>query len=197
MGCVDIEVGSEADCNNLPAGGTVATIIAINFNDIQSYTVVDGRITAIVLKSGKVAYLFSGFRNDVKDSEEVINPGIGLNQFKHLAGFTLYSRTQVQKNNIEKLSRGKFVFIVQLRGKDSDAYIVLGIKNGMAKVPEAIRNAHENGGYFLLNFATDTEDGEYEPKLPQSLGTDYGDAAMIINNLLPIPPILITLEINP
>jgi len=178
--------GSSPDCDNIPRGGTKPLIIGINYDEIEVNGIAydaDGRVTGITLVAGADAYRFVGFRNDVKKSDEVINPGVGINQFKHLAGFVIYERTQLDKNNIERLAKGRSVWITESKGRDADAVEVHGLDVGMEIVPGAIRNLHENGGFFILNFAT--PEGEYESKLPRSLGDDYADAQDIIDAIAP------------
>lgn len=184
MGCSTIDRGSAADCESLPSGGTRARVIVANFEDITGWTesTLDGRITGFTMAAGTSAYEFTGFRNDVKKSDEVVNPGIGINQFKHNVGWVIYERTQAQKNNVEKLARGKFIVFAENRGKDADAFEVIGKDVGVEIVAGPIRNAHENGGFFVLNFST--AEGEYESKLPQTLGTSYSNALTLIADLL-------------
>jgi len=181
-GCSDIDVGSAADCANLPAGGTRARVIAVNFEDITDWDETGGKITQVTMRTGTKGYEFTGFRNDVKKSEEVINPGIGINQFKHNVGWVIYERTQAQKNNIERLARGRFVLFVENKGKDSDSYEVVGKDVGVEIVPGPVRNAHENGGFFMVNFST--PEGEFEGKLPQTLGTTYAAGTALIADIL-------------
>lgn len=177
-------MGSQIDCDNIPKGGTRARVGVINYDDIDSITAdSDGRITAITLAGGATGYAFTGFRNDVKKSEEVINPGVGINQFRHSVSWVIYERTQEQKNNIERLSKGRFVVVAENRGKDDDAFEVIGVGVGVEIVPGAVRNAYENGGFFVLNFAT--PEGEYEPKLPQTLGTSYSNGSTLFDSLFP------------
>jgi hypothetical protein len=181
--CGTIDLGSDPDCDAIPKGGTRARVIVINFDDIETFAEdADGRITSITLVAGAGSYLFTGFRNDVKKSDDVANPGVGLNQFLHKTGWVIYERTQEQKNNVENLARGRFVVIAENKGRDDDAVEVIGIDVGVEIVAGPIRNAHENGGFFMLNFST--PEGEYEGKLPRSLGTDYDDAQTIIDALL-------------
>ena len=182
MGCGTIALGSDVACDAQAKGGTQSTITLFNYDDIDGYTEASGGITAIDLATGKQGWQFTGFRNDVKKSDEVVNPGVGLNQFRHLAGFVIYERTQAQKNNIEKLCKGRFVAIIENKGKDADAFEVLGKSVGLEIVVGPIRNAHENGGFFIMNFAT--PEGEFEPKLPQTLGTSYSNAETVIAALL-------------
>lgn len=183
MSCGTITMGSNIDCDNIPKGGSVARVGVLNYDDVTDITVVDGRITAITLREGARGYVFRGFRNDVQKSEEVANPGIGLNQFRHLIRWVVYERTQEQKNNIEKLAKGRFIVVAENRGKDDDAFEVYGVGVGVEIVAGAIRNAFENAGVFVLPFAT--PEGEFEPKLPQSLGTDYDNASMLFDTYFP------------
>ena len=184
MSCGYIDRGSNADCENLPPGGTRARFVVVNFEDITGWTesTADGRITGFTQTSGTQGYEFTGFRNDMKKTDEVVNPGIGLNQLKHGCGWVIYERTQVQKNNIEKLVRGKFIVFAENKGKDADAFEVIGKDVGVEIVPGVIRNAHENGGFFVISMAT--AEGEFESKLPQTLGTSYANAVTLIADLL-------------
>jgi hypothetical protein len=169
---------------NPPRGGTRPRIAGFNYDDVIDITHdADGRVLTIIMAPGTTGYLFEGFRNDIKKSDEVINPGVGLNQFRHLVGLVIYSRTQEDKNNIEKLCKGRSIWITESKGKDDDAVELHGEDVGVEIVPGAIRNLHENGGFFLLNFAT--PEGEFESKLPVSVGTDYDDAQEIIDALAP------------
>lgn len=177
-------MGSQIDCDNIPAGGTRARVGVFNHEDVTGWTEDgDGKITAISIAPGATGYLFSGFRNDVQKSEEVVNPGIGLNQFRHLVRWVIYERTQEQKNNIERLAKGRFIVVAENRGKDDNAFEVYGLKVGVEIVAGAIRNAFENAGMFVLPFAT--PEGEYEPKLPQTLGTSYSNASSLFDSYFP------------
>jgi len=172
----------------LPLGGTMKRICAINFEELDfsagdPYTY-DGtkKIINVAMASGKVAYEFKGFRTDVKKSAEVITPGLGPNQLKHLCAFVVCDRTQEKKNLVEQLMRGKFVVIAENIGADADAWEVIGAKSGLEMVAGVIQDAHVNGGYFTLNFAT--LDGEFETKLPQTLGGSYADGLTLVNALI-------------
>jgi hypothetical protein len=168
--CGAIDMGSGADCDNLPTGGTRARLLLANYDDITSYTEdADGIISAITLDGAAKFYEFLGFRNDVKKSEEVVKPEIGIPKFKHNCGFVIYENTQLQKNNVEKIARGRFVAIVENKGKGDNSYEVIGKGVGVEIVAGAIRNAHENGGFFVISLSTPDDQGELEPKLPQTL----------------------------
>lgn len=159
MSCDTIEIGSEADCTALPQAGTKARAVVMNYDQVSGYTLgPDGNVTSITLVPGAVAYEFFGFRNDIKNAMEIIRPDIGVTEFKHMFGMTIYERTQQQKNNVEALARGLYVVIVENKGLDDSSFEVLGLGVGMEIDAGPIRNAHENGGYFVMAFST-PEDG--------------------------------------
>ena len=189
--CGAIDRGSSADCDNLPVGGTEARMIVMNTADVAGYTEdADGNITDINLNPGATAYEFLGFRNDMKATQEAITPDVGPTRFKHGVGLNIYEMTQLQKNNIEKLARGNVVAIVENRGKDANAHEVFGKGVGLQIVPGVLRNAHENGGLYVLSLATPDGEGLTEPKLPQTLvvagsGSAYENNLAFIDDLLP------------
>jgi hypothetical protein len=193
MSCGTITRGSSADCDSLPPGGTNARLILFNFDDIEGFDEdSDNNITDITLKQGATGYEFLGFRNDVKKSEEVVKPEVGIPKFKHNVGFVVYENTQVQKNNVENIARGRFVAIVENKGKDNNAFEVVGKGVGLEIVAGPIRNAHENGGFFVISLSTPDDQGELEPQLPQTLkasgstsGTQYQANLALIDSLLP------------
>lgn len=186
-------MGGGADCDNIPVGGTNAIATAFNFNDVVDYTQdADGNITSINLASGATGFQFSGFRNDMKASEDTIKPDVGVTKFKHTAGFVVYENTQIQKNNVEGLSRGKFVVIIERLGKSDDSFEVYGKGVGLEIVAGPIRNAYENGGFFVISLSTPDDQGLLESKLPQTLkapigvsDTQYQANLAYINTLIP------------
>jgi len=186
MGCGNITRGGAADCESLPAGGTRARLILINTDDLATSNGFvengDGKITDINVTPGRAGYEFTGFRNDMKLVTEVATPAVGLNQFIHQTAWVIYERTQVQKNNIERMSRGRFYAILELKGQDDDAVVLLGKSVGIEAVAGPIFNAHENGGMFTITLRT--PEGEYESKLPQTVGTSYSNAQTIIDNVV-------------
>lgn len=183
MACGSITRGSEADCDNIPEGGTRARLLLANYDDVLSFDEdSDGNITGFELAEGAFLYEFLGFRNDVKKSEEVIKPEIGVPKFKHAVGFVVYENTQVQKNNVENMARGRFIAWVENKGKDENVFEVVGKGVGVSIVAGPIRNAHENGGFFVINLATPDDEGDLESKLPQTLQI-AGSGSIYENNL--------------
>jgi hypothetical protein len=191
MACGTIDRGSQADCDNIPDGGTRARLLVANYDDVVGYTEdADGNITDIELAVGAFLYEFLGFRNDVKKSEEVIKPDVGIPKFKHNIGFVVYENTQVQKNNVENIARGRFVAVAENKGKDANVFEVVGKGVGVEIVAGPIRNAHENGGFFVISLSTPDDQGELESRLPQTLlvagsGDAYQSNLAFLESLLP------------
>lgn len=193
VGCGAISRGSSADCNNIPDGGTRARLILFNFADVLNIVEDDdNNVTDIELVDGATGYEFLGFRNDVKKSEEVIKPDTGIAKFKHAVGFVVYENTQIQKNNIENIVRGLFIAVVENKGKNDNVFEVVGGGVGLSIVAGPIRNAHENGGFFVISLATPDDEGDLENHLPQTLliaetsgQTQYEANLAFLESLLP------------
>jgi len=211
-----ISMGSEiVECDDLPQSGTRDRIVLINFADVTKiYTNDDGKIVEILLKSSTSGgieldaeldaefgsdtvvygsgYVFTGFRNDVKKSDEVVKREKSNKRFKHNVGFVIYDLTQAQKNNIRNLVRGRVLAIVENKGRDADSIEVLGKECGLQIVGGPIRNAHEDGGFFIINLATPDNGVELERKLPQTLGISYEHGLSLIDILTgdtTVPPV--------
>lgn len=184
MACGTITRGSQAnECEDIAPGGTRARLLLANYDEVELIeTDADGNVTNIELASGAFFHEFLGFRNDVKKSEEVIKPEVGIPKFKHNVGFVVYENTQLQKNNVENIARGRFIAIVENKGKTADSIEVVGRGVGLEIVAGPIRNAHENGGFFVISLSTPDDQGELESNLPQTLNVG-GSGNVYQNNL--------------
>lgn len=221
MSCGTISRGSIPDCDNLPVGGTKARLILINWDDVLYILegndtlssgsvwgpefddtfgpIVEvgaglGVITSIVLKPGKQAYEFTGFRNDVKKSEETQKTTGNKKRFIHRCGFVIYEVDELQKLNIKDIAKGRFMAIVESKGEDPDSIELLGRDCGLQIVAGRIRDAYETQGVFVINLATPGNGVEYERKLPQTVGISYANGLEIIDGLMEPAPIGFIME---
>lgn len=184
MICDRITIGSQADCEDLPEGGTRARLILINYRDVVSITEDNnGIITSIELEDGKTGYEFLGFRADIKKVDSVFKTVL-KGRFKHSVGFVIYERTQVQKNNVKALAKGRFIAIIENRGKGENSIEVVGKNVGLRIVGGVIRDAYDNSGMFVMQLQTPDNDAEFEKKLPQNLGYSYEEGLIIISVIL-------------
>lgn len=185
MSCKFINTGSEPDCADLPEAGTRARLILINYTDVVRMLVSDiGVILSVEMRPGTVGYEFLGFRNDVKKSDEVIKRDQSKNRFKHFVSFVVYDRGQPQKTNVVNMVKGRFIAIVENKGKDENSIELLGREVGLQIIDGTIRDAHESGGFFIINLSTPDNGVEFERKLPQNVGNTYDDGLAIIEDIL-------------
>jgi len=191
MGCGTITIGSINDCDNPLKSGTQSTMYLANYDDLVSVTLspsTPNLITALTFVSSTVMYVFEGFKQDVKPTQEVIAPSNGSNQLKHALGFIIYQISQLQKNNIQRIAKGNFIAIVENKGKDANSFEVYGLGSGLQIVPGVVRDTYANGGGYIISLAT--LEGEFEPKLPQTLfSTDYATTLALVKGYAALPTI--------
>lgn len=179
-----IDIGSSPDCDDLPGVGTRARLVLMNYDDVQEVVIQDERVVEIILKAGKKAYEFLGFRNDMKKSDDVEEMEGLNNRFRHNLGFVVYEESQEQKTNIEGIVRGRFMAITERTGKTADSLELLGKDVGLEIRKASIRDAYENSGAFVLSLFTPENGKEMERQLPKSFGTDYENGQEMITVLL-------------
>src|SRR5690606_10294677 len=143
-----ITIGSQPDCNNLPAAGTRARLILMNYDDVAKVYTLNDKVTHIELKAGKAAYEFLGFRNDIGKIDEVVKGNL-KNRFSHSVSLVVYDISQVQKNNIRRLARGRLMAIVENKGMDADSIELLGRCAGLSINAQTIRSAQEQNVFTI------------------------------------------------
>jgi len=194
MSCTHISRGSTVEDCDLPQEGTRARLILINFDDVYKiYTNDDGKIIDVQLLPGTVGYEFTGFRNDMRKSEESLKTAGNKKRFIHRCGFIIYEVDQVQKLNIKDIAKGRFIAIVEGKGEEDDSIELLGKDCGLQIDAGQIRSAYDTGGVFQINLSTPDNGIEFERKLPQTLGTDYDNGQDIIDDII-IPSDVLALD---
>lgn len=192
MSCGTIGTGSRPDCDNPLKSGTQPRLFLMNFDDLLTTTAgtTPNLLAALTFATNTVSYLFEGYKQDVKPTQEVINPGNGQNQFKHNLNFLIYEITQVQKNNIQRLAKGNVIAIVENKGKNADSFEVYGLNSGLEIVPGVVRDPLANGGGYIISLAT--AEGEFEPLLPQTLfTTDYATTKALVEEYAGLPTVTV------
>jgi hypothetical protein len=193
MACGTIETGSQPNCDTPLKSGTRPRLFIANFDDVVSVTLsatTPNLITAITFRTGSTSFLFEGFKQDVKPSQEFIAPGNGANQLKHALNFVVYDISQIQKNNIQRFNKGRFVAIAENNGKNENSFEVYGLGSGMEIVPGVARDTYANGGGYLISLAT--PETEFEPLLPQTIfTTDYATTATLVEEYAALPTVTV------
>lgn len=197
MSCGTITIGSSPSCTDPLKSGTIPRLYLFNYDDVVSVTesaTTPNLITAITLASNTVAHVFEGYKQDVKPTQEVIAPGNGANQLKHGLGFIVYEITQLQKNNLQKVIKGRFIAAVENKGKENEAFEVYGLGSGMEIVPGVARDSYANGGGYIIQLAT--PENEFEPLLPQTIfTTDYATTLALLNEYAGLPTVTVISDV--
>lgn len=196
MGCGTITRGAIPICadDGTPLkSGTMPRMILFNLEDVLSVTEstsTPNLLTAMTLATNTVGYVFEGYKQDVKPTQEFVVPGNGGTMFKHMVNFIVYDITQLQKNNLQRMAKGKYVAIVENKGKNSEAFEVFGLGSGMEIVPGVARDTNANGGGYIITLAT--PETESEPMLPQTyFTTDYATTLAAVNELAGLPTVTV------
>jgi hypothetical protein len=165
----------------------------MNYDDLLSATPstsTPNLLTALIFATNTVSYLFEGYKQDVKPTQEVVAPSNGQNQFKHALNFLVYEISQLQKNNLQRLAKGRVIAVVENKGKDANAFEIYGLNAGLEIVPGVVRDPLANGGGYLISLAT--MDGEFEPLLPQTLfSTDYTTTKALVEEYAGLPTVTV------
>lgn len=197
--CGEIGAGSGYDCNNPLQGGADPNVILINFNDWgqPTYGSTPNLITGISLVNGKSAYKYEGFGRSVTPQVEAIKAGgSGQTLAKHQVTLFIFSRSQLTKNEIQKMFVGSFIAIVRAKAKTADAFEVFGLDSGLYLSAGVLNQLNENNGAYSVTLAT--QDGDSERKLPQTIydGTSFDTTKVMIDNTLYMPSILNLTDTN-
>lgn len=193
MGCGDLTRGSAYNCDAPLYGGTAARLFVINKGDITGVTesaTTPGLIEAITFKTGKVANIFTGFKNSVLPSLEKVSAPSGQALWKHITNFFVYENTQVWKNQLAKLGNGKFITVYQNSKEDVNAFEIQGLGCGLELQDGAVNNKSENQGAYNLILAS--ADTAIEAKPPQTLfTTDYATTLALIEGYAALPTVTV------
>ena len=191
MGCGTIIVGSQLNCDAPLKSGTRPRLFLANYDDVISVTLSSSTpnlITAVTFATGGTSFLFEGFKQDIKPIQEFIAPSNGLNQVKHGVSFIVYEITQLQKNNLQRVSKGRFIAITENNGKADEAFEVYGLGSGLEIVPGLTRDSYANGGGYIITLAT--PETEFEPLLPQTIfTTDYATTKTLVEEYAALPTV--------
>ena len=196
MACDLIVLGSRPVCadDGTPLkSGTMPRLFLFNLTEVLSATestTTPNLLTAITMATNTVSYVFEGYKQDVKPTQEFVVPGNGGTMFKHAVNFIVYDITQLQKNNLQRMAKGRFVAIVENKGKNDESFEVYGLGSGMEIVPGVARDTNANGGGYIISLAT--PEVESEPMLPQTLfTTDYATTLALVNEYAGLPTVTV------
>lgn len=185
MACGDLLSGFTLDCTAPLQGGVGgdSRLILLGSNHITAVTYdSDFQITAITKAATKTGFAFDGVKQSLKPSHEVVQFPNGLPGYRHQIVFSIFAYTQVQKNNIERLAKGRYLAVIENPKKDGSAFEVYGVNVGLEA--NVIRRANqEEGGAYVITLTS--PEGEPETKLPATIAAaNYAAAKVIADGIL-------------
>lgn len=195
MACDSISISGLYDCNSLPQGGAKARLILINFEELGSVVFNSNDvITNITMATNRCAYLFEGARDSLVKSEELIVPDSKISVFRHKIDFRVYDITQLQKNNLQNMSRGKYIAITENTQKNAQSFEIHGLNAGLVLAPGSLRASNANNGIWTLSLQS--AEGQEEIKLPQTIfATDWATTSTLVTGLT-FPPTITNLSVT-
>lgn len=187
--CGKISANITIDCLNPLQGGVDDRLILINSEDISSITrnVTNPQIIeAIILASGTIGYEVEG-KNQSVDGKQTFVKQKYSEVFDHEVNFYVFDITPDIKLQLEKMSKGKLVALLQNNFKGAGgnaAFEIYGLDAGLrlSAMDKDTNNVDTQGAYFVT---LKTNDVSKEPHLPATLFlTDYATSLAIVNGLL-------------
>lgn len=192
--CGGISSGAAFDCDSPLVPGLNPRVWLTNYDDISSLTF-DGSntrlVTDIVFQSGGALYVFDGVRQSSNANSELVAQTLAVG-FKHTVTLQVFDISSVQKLNLEKMSQGRMVAVVEhpnAAGNGDSVFEIFGGGVGMeVSTLTRISRDTESQGSYSLELSTSDNEGQ-ESTLPLSLfDTDYSTTlAKIIGYETPAP----------
>lgn len=137
-----------ANCSNLIRPGVEQLGYIINKGDIESFTVTEGVVESIVLKTGKNAHLIQQVgQQPFNGTSTEMQEGDFVNSFIRVVAFVVLDNSPaVARDIIEPLANGEFVVIIENKYKDDttkNAFEIIGLETG-ARASAISQNKYEN-----------------------------------------------------
>lgn len=171
MDCGAIVAGlTAATCGQIAASGTGTKIVLMNYDDIDKAgsTVAAGVASSIVMKPGKLGFLFETFEKSVT-GEATFSKGTYIDTYDHALTLRIFIKNQLTKTFINKLIGSRLVAVVENRGIGTAGevkYEVYGWDSGMRLTENAFTTDYADNVVYTAKLASD--DTSKEGQLPLS-----------------------------
>lgn len=191
MECAKITQGVAVNCTNPVQGGTKDNLYLFNYSDIEDAVVTrNGQNTQIieniVLASGVVGYRFEGQNNSNVPKVAMVK-GAYSNSFDHEVNFKIFDLTPTIKSELEKMSKGRLVAIVENYYKGTTgnaAFEIYGLDSGL--ILESLeRDASNADTQGMYDVTLKSSEKSREQHLPASFFiTSYAATKAIVEGLV-------------
>jgi hypothetical protein len=168
MDCGKITTGfTGGSCSDkLPIGGTGTRLIFINHSDIDfenSSAPSAGILDEIVLKTGKVGYLFETLGN-ANEGGFTFNKGTYVTTYAHSVTARMFKDGAAAKAWLDEIKDARLVIIVEKREDNASKFEVYGWNSGLKMSENTGSTTLTDNVAFAPVFSS--EDGAQEPALP-------------------------------
>jgi len=189
--CYDLTKSITNDCDNpmVPGADAKIWVFPKNVWDNAAKTV-DGTdsnlITGIVLASGETGIYIKGLNSSVEPSIE-LSVGTYGTTYIHSVTFKVFDNSNPVKAELEKLTKGKFVIVVQnnFKGAGNDVtFEIYGYNSGLRALEggRVVNDTDTLGGY---SFTLSSEETATEPRMPFGcLDNDYDTTLTLLNSIV-------------
>lgn len=143
------------------------TILNERLLAVPTIAAADNVITEFAPTTPILRELHAGLRFDIAPNGASIRTPDGKDKFAHSITIQNISADPAAELELSKMASSRLVFIVELAGlkieNKINAFKMFGFESGL-RVSDGglVLNSNENGGAAIVNFASDTENSEYE-----------------------------------
>lgn len=186
LNCAKLTANAALGSCRQGSGRVSGDIIAINWDDWKAATVTEasGVISSIVLAAGAHGYRLTSKDRGIVASY-TMNRGTYGNSLTHQLVINVFDRTQVNKDTLNKLMNGRYVFIVEHVDLESNetVYEVYGKQCGLTASALDADSSNADGVISAITMASD--DDARESELPTSVFvTDLAATKTMIDALV-------------
>lgn len=157
-------------------------VILVNFDDWKAATksIDAGVLSQLTLGDGKFGFKYESLKNSL-DTDCSLSKGTYQNTFDHKVTFKVFAKTQIIKDELNKLSNAKVVAITENVSNDAEGvkYELFGADNGLEMSEFTAPSTGTDG--VVYSFSVASGDNAKESALPLSIdaGTPETTKALI------------------
>ena len=162
--------------------GVKNRLILLNFEEVASYTVSSGIVTAVTLDATKTGFAYEGYNNSVNAYSDIVKNEYGL-YYKHSVKFRVFKRSDAIKQQIMKMAVTKIVALVENHDRNNDmTFELYGLDSGLV-MQEGPMNMQDGGGVW--DILLESDDTALEQLRPYTFyDTDYATTLAAAEALL-------------
>jgi hypothetical protein len=181
-----------AVCGKTATSGLEDDVILLNYADVDksASTIANNVVSEIVMKSGKIGYIFTSYGKSFNDSGATFTKGTYRNTWIHNIMLRIFTKNEASKSFVNSLAEGSKIIAI-VKNKEAGAggevqYEVYGWDNGLTLNEGTASVNMDDGIVYSLNIGS--EDTAQEGSLPKSVfDTDTTTTELMLASLTTPP----------